>query len=225
MSLPKTVTADTGMDVLTHSIEAYVSNMASDYTDGLAEKSAEIVVKYLEKAYDNGDDKIAREKMHNASTIAGMAFTNAFLGINHSLAHKLGAEFHMAHGRINAILLPYVIRYNSSKPTKFVSFPKYEYFIADEKYYELGKIIGLKAGTKEEGINSLINRIKEMNEHMGIPKSFKEAGIEEQGFLSKVDMLADRAFEDQCTTANPRVPLVSELKQILLDSYYGKEYE
>ncbi len=225
MSLPKTVTADTGMDVLTHSIESYVSNMASDYTDGLAEKAVEIVFKYLLKAYDNGDDREAREKMHNASTIAGMAFTNAFLGINHSLAHKLGAEFHMAHGRINAILLPYVIRYNSSKPTKFVSFPKYEYFIADEKYYELAKKVGLKANTKEEGINSLIEKIKELNEYMNIPKSFKEAGIAEQEFLAKVDILADRAFEDQCTTANPRLPLVSELKQILLDSYYGKEYE
>ena len=225
MSLPKTVTADTGMDVLTHAIEAYVSNMASDYTDGLAEKAVELVFKYLKRAYDNGNDKEAREKMHNASTIAGMAFTNAFLGINHSLAHKLGAEFHMAHGRINAILLPYVIRYNSSKPTKFVSFPKYEYFIADEKYYELAKKVGLKVDTKEEGINSLIKKIKELNEHMNIPKSFKEAGIEEQEFLSKVDMLAERSFEDQCTTANPRVPLVSELKQILLDSYYGREYE
>ena len=225
MSLPKTVTADTGMDVLTHAIEAYVSNMASDYTDGLAEKATELVFKYLQRAYDNGEDKEAREKMHNASTIAGMAFTNAFLGINHSLAHKLGAEFHMAHGRINAILLPYVIRYNSTKPTKFVSFPKYEYFIADEKYYELAKKVGLKAETKEEGINSLIEKIKELNQHMNIPKSFKEAGIDEQEFLSKVDMLADRSFEDQCTTANPRVPLVSELKQILLDSYYGKEYE
>ena len=223
MSLPKKVTADTGMDVLTHSIEAYVSNMASDFTDGLAEKAAEIVVNYLEKAYDDGNNKEAREKMHNSSTIAGMAFTNAFLGINHSLAHKLGAEFHMAHGRINAILLPYVIRYNSTKPTKFVSFPKYEYFIADEKYYTLAKKIGLKADTKEEGINSLIEKIKEMNKHMEIPSSFKEAGIDEQEFLSKVDMLADRAFEDQCTTANPRVPLVTELKQILLDSYYGKE--
>ena len=221
MSLPKTVTADTGMDVLTHSIEAYVSNMASDYTDGLAEKAAELVVKYLKRAYDNGDDKEAREKMHNSSTIAGMAFTNAFLGINHSLAHKIGAEFHMAHGRINAILLPYVIKYNSSKPTKFVSFPKYEYFIADEKYYQLSKKIGLKAETKEEGIQSLINEIKQLNEHMNIPKSFKEAGIDEQEFMSKVDMLSERAFEDQCTTANPRVPLVKELKQILIDSYYG----
>lgn len=222
MSLPKSITADTGMDVLTHAIEAYVSNMASDYTDGLAEKASELVIKYLETAYDDGSNKVARERMHNASTIAGMAFTNAFLGINHSLAHKIGAEFHLPHGRINAILLPYVIRYNSSKPTKFVSFPKYEYFIADEKYYELAKKLGLKADSKEEGINSLIEKIKEMNEHMNIPKSFQEAGIEEQEFLAKVDMLADRAFEDQCTTANPRLPLVTELKQILLDSYYGK---
>lgn len=222
MSLPKSITADTGMDVLTHAIEAYVSNMASDYTDGLAEKAGELVVKYLETAYDDGTNKNARERMHNASTIAGMAFTNAFLGINHSLAHKMGAEFHLPHGRINAILLPYVIRYNSSKPTKFVSFPKYEYFIADEKYYQLAKKLGLKADSKEEGINSLIEKIKEMNSHMNIPKSFKEAGIGEEEFLAKVDMLADRAFEDQCTTANPRLPLVSELKQILLDSYYGK---
>ena len=222
MSLPKSITADTGMDVLTHSLEAYVSNMASDYTDGLAEKAVELVIKYLEKAYDNGNDKVAREKMHNASTIAGMAFTNAFLGINHSIAHKLGAEFHLPHGRLNAIILPYVIKYNSSKPTKFVSFPKYEYFIADEKYYTLAKKVGLKAETKEEGINSLIKKIKEMNSHMNIPKSLKEAGIEEQEFLAKVDMLADRAFEDQCTTANPRLPLVSEIKEILLDSYYGK---
>ncbi len=222
MSLPKSVTADTGMDVLTHSIEAYVSNMASDYTDGLAEKAVEIVMKYLKIAYEDGTNKLAREKMHNASTLAGMAFTNAFLGINHSLAHKIGAEFHLPHGRINAILLPYVIKYNSSKPTKFVSFPKYEYFIADEKYYELAKKVGLPANTKEEGIKSLITKIQEMNEHLNIPKSLQEAGIEEQEFLAKVDMLADRSFEDQCTTANPRLPLVTELKQILLDCYYGK---
>ena len=223
MSLPKSITADTGMDVLTHALEAYVSNMASDYTDGLAEKAVELVFQYLEQAYDDGSNKLAREKMHNASTIAGMAFTNAFLGVNHSMAHKIGAEFHLPHGRINAILLPYVVRYNSTKPTKFVSFPKYEYFIADKKYSEIAKKAGLKAKTVEEGISSLIEKIKEMNEHMNIPKSFKDAGIDEQEFLSKVDMLADRAFEDQCTTANPRVPLVSEIKQILLDSYYGKE--
>ena len=221
MTLPKKMTADTGMDVLTHAIESYISNMASDYTDGLAEKAVELVFENLEEAYNNGSNKVAREKMHNASTIAGMAFTNAFLGINHSLAHKIGGEFHLPHGRINAILLPYVIKYNSSKPSKFVSFPKYEYFIADEKYYQLAKKIGLKSENKEEGIENLINAIKELNDKLNIPKSFKEAGIDEQEFLSKVDMLADRSFEDQCTTANPRVPLVTELKQILLDSYYG----
>ena len=221
MSLPKTITADTGMDVLTHALEPYVSNMASDYTDGLAEKAVELVLNYLVKAYQNGDNKEAREKMHNASTIAGMAFTNAFLGVNHSLAHKIGAEFHLPHGRINAILLPYVIKYNSSKPTKFVSFPKYEYFIADEKYAKMAKKVGLKADTVEEGINSLINKVQELNEVLNIPKSFKEAGINEQEFMAKIDLLAERAFEDQCTTANPRLPLVSELKQILVDSYYG----
>ena len=223
MSLPKSVTADTGMDVLTHAIEAYVSNMASDFTDGLSEKAVEIVFKYLPEAYQDGSNKLAREKMHNASTIAGMSFTNAFLGINHSLAHKIGAEFHLPHGRINAILLPYVIKYNSKMPTKFVSFPKYEYFIADKKYAELAKKIGLKADTVEEGINSLIKEIVKLNETLNIPKSFKDAGISEQEFLSKIDMLTDRAFEDQCTTANPRVPLIEELKQILIDSYYGNE--
>ena len=223
MSVPPMVAASCGIDALIHALEAYVSNMASDYTDGLAEKAVELITKYLEIAYDDGTNKEAREKVHNASTIAGMAFTNAFLGVNHSLAHKIGGEFHLPHGRINAILLPYVIRYNSSKPTKFVSFPKYEYFIADKKYYEIAKKAGLKADTQEEGINSLIEKIKEMNNHMNIPSSFKEAGIDEQEFLAKIDMLADRAFEDQCTTANPRVPLVSELKRILLDSYYGKE--
>ena len=223
MSLPKTVTADTGMDVLTHAIEAYVSNMASDYTDGLSEKAVELVFKYLYEAYEHGDNKLAREKMHNSSTIAGMSFTNAFLGINHSLAHKIGAEFHLPHGRINAILLPYVIKYNSTMPSKFVSFPKYEYFIADEKYYNLAKKIGLKADTKEEGIKSLIEAIQELNRKLNIPKSFKEAGIEEKDFMDKLDLLSDRAFEDQCTTANPRVPLVEEMKEILIDSYYGNE--
>lgn len=221
MSLPKRITADTGMDVLTHAIESYVSNMASDYTDGLAEKAVELVFNNLYEAYEHGDNKIAREKMHNASTIAGMAFTNAFLGINHSLAHKLGAEFHIPHGRANAILLPYVIRYNASEPSKFVSFPKYEYFIADQKYASLARKNGMKADTTEEGVNSLIEAIRELMRKLEMPMSLKEAGVDEQEFLAKVDMLADRSFEDQCTTANPRLPLVSELKQILLDSYYG----
>lgn len=139
------------------------------------------------------------------------------------MAHKIGAEFHLPHGRINAILLPYVIRYNSTKPTKFVSWPKYEFFIADEKYATIAKKLGLKADTVEEGVNSLITEVQKLNEKLNIPKSFKDAGLDEKEFLAKVDLLADRAFEDQCTTANPRVPLVSEIKQMLLDSYYGKE--
>ena len=223
MTLPKSITADTGMDVLTHALEAYVSNMASDYTDGLAQKAIELVFQYLKEAYEHGDNKVAREKMHNASTIAGMAFTNAFLGVNHSLAHKIGGEFHLPHGRINAILLPYVIRYNATKPTKFVSFPKYEYYIADQKYAEVARKMGFKAKTTDEGVYSLVSHVQELNKALNIPASFQEAGIDEKEFLAKVDMLADRAFEDQCTTANPRVPLVTELKQILLDSYYGNE--
>ena len=221
MSLPKRITADTGMDVLTHAIESYVSNMASDYTDGLAEKAVELVFKNIREAYNNGTNKEAREHMHNASTIAGMAFTNAFLGINHSLAHKIGGEFHVSHGRANAILLPYVIRYNSSKPTKFVSFPKYEYFIADQKYADLSRRMNFPAYTNEEGVNSLIEEIKKLNADLGIERCFKDTGIDESEFMAKVDMLAERSFEDQCTTANPRLPLVSELKQILIDSYYG----
>ena len=221
MSLPKVLTADTGMDVLTHAVEAYVSNMASDFTDGLAEKAGELIREYLITAYENGDDKLAREKVHNASTIAGMAFTNAFLGINHSLAHKIGAEFHISHGRCNAILLPYVIRYNSMEPTKFVSFPKYEHFIADQKYAMFAKKIGLDFNTTEEGIDALISMVNEMLEKLNIPKSFKEYGIDEEIYMSKIDDLANKAFEDQCTTANPRLPLVSELKKILIDAYYG----
>ena len=221
LTLPKVLTADTGMDVLTHAIEAYVSNMASDYTDGLAEKAGELVHKYLIRAYENGNDKEAREKVHNASCIAGMAFTNAFLGVNHSLAHKLGGEFHIAHGRCNAILLPYVIRYNASSPTKFVSFPKYEYYIADEKYAKFAKKIGLEVKDTEDGVDKLIDMVNKMNEKLGIPKSFKEYGIDEETYMNKLEELANRAFEDQCTTANPRLPLVAELKKILIDAYYG----
>ena len=220
-TLPKTLTADTGMDVLTHAIEAYVSNMASDFTDGLAEKAGELVKENLIEAYHHPDNKVAREKMHNASTIAGMAFTNAFLGINHSLAHKLGSEFHIAHGRCNAILLPYVIRYNSMEPTKYVSFPKYEYFIADHRYAKFAKQIGLDVKDTEDGVNQLIELVQKMNQELGIPASFQEYGIPEDEFMNKVDEIANRAFEDQCTTANPRLPLVNELKKILIDAYYG----
>lgn len=223
MTLPKKLTADTGMDVLTHALESYVSVMASDYTDGLSEKAIELVFKYLPQAYEDGSNKVAREKMHNASCIAGMSFTNAFLGVNHSIAHKLGGEFHIPHGKANAIILPYVIKYNGTAPTKMVSWPKYEHYCADERYANIARRLGLPASTNEEGVNSLVKAVIELNEKVGEEKSLKEFGIDEQEFLAKLDLLADRAFEDQCTTVNPRVPLVSEIKQILLDAYYGNE--
>jgi len=219
MTVPPSVTADTGMDVLTHAIEAYVSVLASDFTDGLAIKAIQLVFEYLPRAYKNGNDKVAREKMHNASCIAGMAFTNAFLGINHSLAHKLGGEFHIPHGRANAILLPHVIEYNASKPSKFVSFPKYETFIADKRYAEIAKALGLPSSTVEEGVNSLIKAVRDLMKELNLPMTIAECKVDKKEFLAKVPMLADKAFEDQCTNANPRLPLVKELEEIYIKAY------
>jgi acetaldehyde dehydrogenase/alcohol dehydrogenase len=221
MSVPPSVTADTGIDVLTHAIEAYVSVMASDYTDALAIKAIQLVFDYLPKAYANGSDALAREKMHNASCIAGMAFTNAFLGVNHSLAHKLGGEFHLPHGRSNAILLPHVIRYNAAKPTKFTPFPKYEYYIADQKYAQIAKALNLPCRTTGEAVDSLIDAIISLMKTLNIPLSIKECQISEGQFMQAVDDLADKAFEDQCTPANPRMPLVSELKELYIKAYHG----
>ncbi|CEN86005.1 alcohol dehydrogenase [[Clostridium] sordellii] len=219
MTVPKSVTADTGVDVLTHAIEAYVSVMATDYTDALAIKAIEMVFEYLPRAYKDGSDREAREKMHNASCMAGMAFANAFLGINHSLAHKLGSEFHIPHGRANAVLLPYVIRYNATKPTKFSAFPKYKSFVADKKYAEIAKYVGLKANTTEEGVNNLIDAVNKLLTELNIPKTIAECGVSEKDFMSSVDKLALDAFDDQCTPANPRYPLVSELKDIYLTAF------
>lgn len=220
-SLPKTAVADTGMDVLTHAIEAYVSVMANDFTDGLALKAIQLVFDNLEASYHKADP-YAREKMHNASTIAGMAFANAFLGINHSLAHKWGGQYHTAHGRTNAILLPHVIRYNAQQPTKFASFPKYSHFVADKRYADIARLLGLQARTTEEGVTSLINAIRQLNLSLQIPESFQALGFDAADFESRVDQLADRAFEDQCTTANPRMPLVTELADVYRNAFYGK---
>lgn len=220
-SLPKTAVADTGMDVLTHAIEAYVSVMASDYTDGLALHAIRLVFENLEKSFHTADP-LAREKMHNASTIAGMAFANAFLGINHSLAHKWGGQYHTAHGRTNAILMPHVIRYNAQKPTKFASFPKYNHFVADLRYAEIARMLGLPSRNTEEGVNSLIEAVRKLNQSLGIPEKFQDLGFDPADFEAKVDYLADRAFEDQCTTANPRMPLVSELAEVYRNAFYGK---
>ena len=223
MSMPKSITADTGMDVLTHALEAYVSVLASDYTDGLAIHAIEMVFEYLPRAYKDGSDKVAREKMHNASCIAGMAFTNAFLGLNHSMAHKLGGEFHIPHGRANAILLPYVTQYNSEEPTKFATWPKYEKFIADQKYAKVARYLGLPAKTTEEGVASLIKAIRDMMKELGMPMTIADCGIDEKEFLARLDGMSDRAFGDQCTTANPRYPLVTEIEEIYKKAYYGED--
>ena len=221
MTMPKSITADTGMDVLTHAIEAYVSTLASDYTNGLAVKAIELVFKYLPASYHE-NDPVAREKMHNASCIAGMAFSNAFLGINHSLAHKLGGEFHIPHGRANAVILPYVIAYNAQKPTKFVSFPKYGKFVADYRYAQIARFLNLGGATQEEQVQALIDAIRKLMKELNMPMSLKECGIPEAEFMAKVPQLAENAFEDQCTTANPRYPLISELEEILKKAYYGE---
>jgi len=224
MSLPKTATADTGMDVLTHALEAYVSNMASDYTDGLALQAIDLVFDYLKRAYENGEtDEIAREKMHNASCIAGMAFTNAFLGLNHSMAHKLGGEYHIPHGRANAILLPYVIKYNATKPTKFATFPKYEYFVADQKYAKAARFAGFEGKTTEESVDNLIAAVRQLMKDLHMPMSIKECGVDEQVFMSKLRELSENAHDDQCTGANPRYPLVEEIMEIYKQAYYGEE--
>ena len=221
MTVPKHITADTGLDVLTHAIEAYVSCMANDYTDGLAIKAIQLVFEYLPRAYKNGQDEEAREKVHNASTIAGMAFANAFLGINHSLAHKLGAEFHIAHGRANAVLMPHVIRYNAAKPKKFTAFPKYNHFKAAKRYADIARILGLPASNTEEGVESLVQAIIKLAQELEVPMSLEANQINKAEFESKVDYLADRAFEDQCTTANPKLPLVTELAEIYRLAYKG----
>ena len=220
-SMPKSIVADTGLDVLTHAIEAYVSVMASDYTDGLALQATEMVFHYLKASY-NGEN-LAREKMHNASCIAGMAFTNAFLGLNHSMAHKLGGEFHIPHGRANAILLPYVIAYNATRPTKFAAFPKYKEYIADERYAKLAWRCGLcNVGTETQtAVNSLIEAVRKLMKETDRPMTIRDCGISEEEFLAKVDELSYKAFEDQCTTANPVYPLVSEIKELYLKAYYG----
>lgn len=219
MSVPASVTADTGMDVLTHAIEAYVSTFASDYTDALALHAIKLVFENLDTAYRDPSNKKAREHMHNASCIAGMAFSNAFLGINHSIAHKLGGEFHIPHGRANAILLPHVIEYNAQKPTKFVSFPKYETFIADKRYAEIARHIGLSFQTPDEGAAVLIRAIRDLIRRLDIPATVSENNIGKEEYFRHIDRLAEMAFADQCTGTNPRSPLVSEIKTILEKIY------
>lgn len=220
-TVPKAVTVDTGMDVLTHAVEAYVSVMASDYTDALSIKAIQLVFEYLPKVYSNPDDKEAREKMANASTMAGMAFTNAFLGVNHSMAHNLGANFHIPHGRANAILLPYVIEYNAKRPTKFIAYPKYEFPHANERYVEIAKELGFDGNSNENGISYLVKAIHKLMSDIGMPLTLKDAGIKKKDLESSLDYMANNAFADQCTGTNPRMPLVNELKDIYLRAWEG----
>ncbi|HGJ7800250.1 TPA: bifunctional acetaldehyde-CoA/alcohol dehydrogenase [Streptococcus pneumoniae] len=214
------VAADTGMDVLTHATEAYVSQMASDYTDGLALQAIKLVFENLESSVKNADFH-SREKMHNASTIAGMAFANAFLGISHSMAHKIGAQFHTIHGRTNAILLPYVIRYNGTRPAKTATWPKYNYYRADEKYQDIARMLGLPASTPEEGVESYAKAVYELGERIGIQMNFRDQGIDEKEWKEHSRELAFLAYEDQCSPANPRLPMVDHMQEIIEDAYYG----
>ena len=218
LSVPKDVAADTGMDVLTHAIESYVSVMASDYTRGLSLQAIKLTFDYLKSSVQE-NDKHSREKMHNASTMAGMAFANAFLGISHSIAHKIGGEYGIPHGRTNAILLPHVIRYNAKDPQKHTLFPKYDFFRADTDYADIAKFLGLKGNTTEELVDALANAVYDLGCSIGIDMNLKSQGVTEKLLHSTIDRMAELAFEDQCTTANPKEPLISELKGIIERAY------
>lgn len=216
MSVPASVTADTGMDVLTHAIESYVSVMASDYTRGLSLQAIKLVFENLEHSYRFGDEE-SREKMHNASTMAGMAFANAFLGINHSLAHKVGPMFDIPHGRTNAILMPHVIRYNGRDPQKHAMFPKYDYFRADKDYADIARFMGWGTDKQSDAelVELLAQKVYELGVAVGIDMNWKGQGVTKKLLQDTAYTLAEHAYEDQCTTANPKEPLISELKEII----------
>ncbi len=240
MGQPKGLTASCGIDVLTHALEALVSSMSTDYTNSLSLEAARIIFKYLPKAYADGTDKKAREKVHNASTMAGMAFSNAFLGVCHSMAHKLGARFHVPHGMANALLLTNVIRFNANdNPTKQASFPQYEFPSVISRYARVADYISTpvnnakntdlfdsrNAKTLEEKVEILIQGIEALKKELGVPASIQEWGVDEAEFLAAVDELSVKAFDDQCTGSNPRYPLISQIKQLYLDSFYGRPWK
>ncbi len=224
MSAPKGLTAASGIDAVTHALEAYASMMATDYTDGLALRALKMIFEYLPRAYDNGmHDPVAREKMGNAATMAGMAFANAFLGVCHSMAHKLGAFHHLPHGVANALMIDEVIRFNSAEvPTKMGTFPQYGYPHTMARYAEIADYLGIKGKNDADKVKNLIKALDELKEKVGIKKTIKDYGIEEEKFLSTLDEMVEQAFDDQCTGANPRYPLMSEIKQMYLNAYYGK---
>lgn len=228
MNMPKSLCAFGGIDAVTHAVEAYVSVLANEYSDGQALQALKLLKEYLPSSYANGSkDPIAREKVHNAATIAGIAFANSFLGVCHSMAHKLGAEFHIPHGLANALLIANVIRYNANdNPTKQTAFSQYDRPQARRRYSEIADHLGLTASGDRTGVKveKLLTWLEGLKAELDIPASIRDAGVNEAAFLAKVDQLAVEAFDDQCTGANPRFPLISELKQLLLDSYYGRAY-
>ena len=225
MNAPKGLTSASGIDAVTHALEAYASMMATEYTDGLAKEALKNIFEYLPRAYNNGaNDPEAREKMANAATMAGMAFANAFLGVCHSMAHKLGSFHHLPHGIANALMIDEVLRFNSSEvPTKMGTFPQYDHPHTLRRYAEIAEYLNLGGNTDEEKLENLINKIDELKEQIGIKKTIKDYGIEEQNFLNRLDEMTEQAFDDQCTGANPRYPLMSEIKEMYLKAYYGGE--
>lgn len=225
MTAPKGLTAASGIDAVTHCLEAYASMMATDYTDGLAIRSLQMIFQYLPRAYDNGpNDPVAREKMANAATMAGMAFANAFLGVCHSMAHKLGAFHHLPHGVANALMIDYVLRFNAAEvPTKMGTFPQYDHPHTLARYAEVADALGVKGRTDADKLEGLIKKIDELKDYVGIKKSIQEYGVDEKHFLDTLDDMVEQAFDDQCTGANPRLPLMSEIKDMYLRVYYGKE--
>ena len=224
MSAPKGLTAASGIDAVTHALEAYASMMATEYTDGLAIQALKTIFKYLPRAYDNGQvDVEAREKMANAATMAGMAFANAFLGVCHSMAHKLGAFHHLPHGVANALMIDEVIRFNAAEvPAKMGTFPQYDHPHTMARYAEVAEALGLSGKTDADKVENLIKEIDKLKEKVGIKKTIKDYGIDEADFLARLDEMTEQAFDDQCTGANPRYPLMSEIKQMYLKAYYGK---
>ena len=223
MSQPKGLTSASGVDVLTHALEAYASVMATDYTDGIALKAMKNVFDYLPRAYNDGTDLEARQKMADASCMAGMAFANAFLGVCHSMAHKLGAFHHLPHGVANALLISLVVDYNSAEcPPKMGTFSQYQYPHTMARYAECARFCGVSAKSDEEAVKKLIEKIEALKEAVGIKKCIKDYGVDEKHFLDTLDAMVEQAFDDQCTGANPRYPLMSEIKEMYLKAYYGK---
>ncbi|MFV0350988.1 MAG: bifunctional acetaldehyde-CoA/alcohol dehydrogenase [Oscillospiraceae bacterium] len=224
MTIPKGLTSASGIDAMTHALEAYADMLATDYTDSLAIGALKIIFEYLPRAYNNGEnDAVAREKMANASTMAGMAFANAFLGVCHSMAHKLGAFHHLPHGIANALMINEVLRFNAAEvPTKMGTFPQYDHPHTLARYAEVATALGLAGKTDEDKLNALIEKINTLKEEVGIKKTIRDYGVDEKDFLARLDEMVEQAFDDQCTGGNPRYPLMSELKEMYLNAYYGK---